>query len=123
MLPTDFAIFSPSIWSIPLCIHSRASGAARRRASAPASFSWWGKTRSLPPPWISKSSAEQLLRHRRALDVPARAAAPPRRVPRGVLALLMRLPEREVERVLLAVGPLDALALVHLVDGRRDSAP
>ena len=34
----------------------------------------------------------------------------------GVLALLVRLPEREVERVLLAVGALDALALVHLVD-------
>ena len=38
------------------------------------------------------------------------------RVPGGVLALLLRLPEREVERVLLAVGALDALALVHVVD-------
>src|SRR5204862_6634878 len=57
-----------------------------------------------------------LLGHRRALDVPAGAPAPPRRVPRGVLALLLRLPEREVQRVLLAVGALDALALAHLVD-------
>ena len=43
-------------------------------------------------------------------------ARAPRRVPARVLALLGGLPEREVERVLLAVGALDALALVHLVD-------
>ena len=60
--------------------------------------------------------AQQRLGHRRALDVPARPAAAPRRVPGGVLALLPRLPEREVQRVLLEVGALDALALVHLVD-------
>jgi hypothetical protein len=59
---------------------------------------------------------EQRLGHRGALDVPARPAAPPRRVPHGVLALLVRLPEREVERVLLQVRALDAFALVHVVD-------
>ena len=44
---------------------------------------------------------EGVLRHRRTLDVPARPAAPPGRVPRRVLARLVRLPEREVARVLL----------------------
>ena len=60
--------------------------------------------------------AEQLLGHRRALDVPARAPAAPGRVPGGVLALLRGLPEREVHRVLLEVRALDALALVHRVE-------
>jgi hypothetical protein len=59
--------------------------------------------------------AQQRLGHRRALDVPAGPARAPGRLPRGVLVGLRALPEREVERVLLAVGTLDALALVHLV--------
>ena len=59
---------------------------------------------------------QQLLGHRRALDVPARPSHPPRRGPGLVLVLLLALPEREVERILLARGALDALALVHLVD-------
>ena len=46
--------------------------------------------------------AEQLLGHHRALDVPAGPAASPRRVPRRVLARLVRLPQREVARILLA---------------------
>ena len=45
--------------------------------------------------------AEGVLGHRRALDVPAGAAAAPRRVPCGVLARLVRLPEREVAGILL----------------------
>src|SRR5437764_15419417 len=45
--------------------------------------------------------AEELLCHRRAFDVPARATRPPRRLPDGVLALLVRLPAREVPRILL----------------------
>ena len=44
---------------------------------------------------------EVLLRHRRALDVPARPAAAPRRVPPRVLAFLVGLPEREVAWILL----------------------
>src|SRR5581483_6577231 len=54
--------------------------------------------------------AEIAQRHRRALDMPAGAARPPRAVPRR-LAGLGALPEREVSRVLLAVARLDALAL------------
>ena len=48
--------------------------------------------------------------------MPARAPAPPGGIPGGVLHRLLRLPEREVERVLLERGAFDALALVHLVD-------
>src|SRR5581483_10081037 len=51
--------------------------------------------------------------HRRALDVPARPPRPPRRRPRGVLAGLRRLPQREVLRRLLARVPLLLLHLVH----------
>ena len=59
--------------------------------------------------------AEQLLRHGRALDVPPRAPRPPRRGPHGVLARLVGLPQREVERVLLVLLPLETLALVHVL--------
>src|SRR5215204_2081226 len=46
--------------------------------------------------------AEVLLAHCRALDVPARAAASPRRVPPRVLPRLVRLPQSEVARILFA---------------------
>ena len=63
--------------------------------------------------------AQVLLRHARALDVPARPAVAPGRFPRG-LARLGRLPQREVERVALAVldalGAQIAMAGFHLVD-------
>ena len=65
MLPSDFDIFSASVSIIPLCIQSRAKG--RPAASDWAiSFSWWGKTRSEPPPWIAKdgpSSASAIAEH------------------------------------------------------------
>ena len=55
-----------------------------------------------------------LLRHHRALDVPARPAATPRRVPPRVLGGgLVRLPEREVARVALQRARL--LSLLDLV--------
>ena len=53
--------------------------------------------------------AEELLRHRRALDVPAGPAGPPRRFPDGVLTLLVRLPQRKVPRVLLELLALGFL--------------
>src|SRR5437667_5968770 len=55
---------------------------------------------------------ELVLSHDRALDVPARSPAPPRRIPRRVLARLVRLPEREVARVLLERVRLLLLDLV-----------
>ena len=65
-----------------------------------------------------EAGAEVLLRHRRALDVPAGPARAPRRRPRGGLGLgllLPALPEREVARVALAarVGVGGGL---HVVD-------
>ena len=52
---------------------------------------------------------EDLERHRRALDVPARPARAPRRRPLG-LARLRRLPQREVERAALLLVDLDPRA-------------
>src|SRR5690606_3721997 len=59
--------------------------------------------------------AERVLRHRRALDVPSRAPCAPRRRPRG-LAGLLRLPQREVERELLALTRLEPRATPQLLD-------
>ena len=42
--------------------------------------------------------------------------SPHGRGPVGVLALLVRLPQREIQRVLLALGALDPLALVHVLE-------
>src|SRR5687768_9711443 len=50
--------------------------------------------------------AEVLLRHRRALDVPAGAAPAPGGIPGRVLLRLRRLPEREVARIFLQVARL-----------------
>src|SRR5204863_5549372 len=55
---------------------------------------------------------EVLLRHRRALDVPPGPARPPRRLPNRVLALLVRLPEGEVARVLFELVALGLLGRV-----------
>ena len=52
--PTDFDIFSPVKRSMPLCIQIFANALPRARDCA-SSFSWWGKTRSSPPPWISNT--------------------------------------------------------------------
>ena len=60
---------------------------------------------------------EQLLGHHGALDVPAGAPAAPRRVPPRVLAGLVRLPEREVARILLARVRLLILDLVGPLTG------
>ena len=68
---------------------------------------------------------EVLLGHRRALDVPTGATAPPRRVPPRVLALLVPLPEREVAWALLQRGLLLLLGRVAhgvLVEPARESA-
>jgi class 3 adenylate cyclase len=54
-----------------------------------------------------ESLAEDLERHRGALDVPTRPAGTPRRRPFG-LARFRGLPEREVERAALLFVDLDA---------------
>src|SRR5947199_2702439 len=53
--PSDFAIFLPSTCRKPLCIQKFAiTGECRAQRVCAISFSWCGKTRSMPPPWISK---------------------------------------------------------------------
>ena len=53
--PSDLDIFSPPTMTQPLCTQWRAN--SRPAATAWArSFSWWGKARSMPPPWMSKPS-------------------------------------------------------------------
>ena len=69
-----------------------------------------------------EAAAEVLQRHRRALDVPAGPARPPRRGPgrgRRLGLLLPALPEREVARVALAarVGVLGGLHVVDAAGG------
>src|SRR3954468_22536628 len=59
--------------------------------------------------------AEDLLRHGRALDVPARPATAPGGLPERVLALLVSLPEGEVLRVALEARGV-VLALLHLLE-------
>ena len=61
-----------------------------------------------------KRLTEILHRHRRALDVPARASFPPRAVPRG-LARLCRLPQSEVHRMMLRLVDLDARTCLHVI--------
>ena len=64
-LPTDFDIFSPVKRSIPLCVQIRANSWPSARDCA-SSFSWCGKTRSSPPPWISNagpSSSSAITEH------------------------------------------------------------
>ena len=53
----------------------------------------------------SRSRPERLLRHRRALDMPARPAGAPRRRPARVLTRLLRLPQREIHGVALEMQP------------------
>ncbi len=63
---------------------------------------------------MSKWFPEQRARHDRALDVPAGAALPPRGFPER-LALLRRLPQHEVEGILLAGQHVHALAGAQVV--------
>src|SRR5262249_50308514 len=60
---------------------------------------------------------EELLRHRGTLDVPARPPATPWRVPPGVLALLVRLPEREVAGILFPWVRFLLLDLIGALSG------
>src|SRR3954452_17190964 len=52
-LPSDLLIFSPAVVIQALCIQYDANGCPAARDWA-CSFSWWGKRRSTPPPWMSK---------------------------------------------------------------------
>src|ERR1700719_3053522 len=56
-LSSDFDIFSPSTCRKPLCIQKFAiTGVWKAQRDCAISFSWCGKTRSIPPPWMSNTS-------------------------------------------------------------------
>jgi hypothetical protein len=93
-----------------------ASSSARRAVvgrtrDCAISFSWCGKTRSSPPPWMSKVSP-RLARHRGALDVPAGAAGAPRAVPGGLAGLAAFHSAKSAGSRL----PLSVVAAAQLVD-------
>src|SRR3989304_1653563 len=54
-LPSDLLIFSSPSCSSPLCIQYLTNGLTPVKLSdCVISFSWCGKIRSCPPPWISR---------------------------------------------------------------------
>ncbi len=59
VLPSDLLIFSPDWVTQALCIQNDANGRPTARDWA-SSFSWCGKRRSSPPPWMSKDGPRYL---------------------------------------------------------------
>lgn len=58
-LPSDLDIFSPLRVTQALCTQYFAKSSPKALAWA-ISFSWCGKIRSIPPPWMSKASPRYL---------------------------------------------------------------
>ncbi len=58
-MPSDLLIFSPEVVIHALCIQYVAKSRPAARDWA-CSFSWWGKRRSTPPPWMSKAGPRYL---------------------------------------------------------------
>ena len=122
-LPSDFDIFSP-----PTVHHARVQPVPRElvaRAFGLRDLVLVVREHEVVAAAVDvEAVAEDLERHRRALDVPAGPARAPRRRPRR-LAGLRRLPQREVDRAALALVDLDARAgaLEQLRSVRCDSAP
>src|SRR5690554_746823 len=58
-LPKDLDIFSPSTRTAPACIQVVAYCLPVAASLCAISFSWCGKTKSGPPPWMSKLSPKQ----------------------------------------------------------------
>src|SRR5215470_14481190 len=54
LLPSDLDILSPAMVTQALCTQYRAKSSPKALAWA-ISFSWCGKIRSRPPPWMSKA--------------------------------------------------------------------
>ena len=54
--PVLFDIFSPERLTIPFSVQKFAKGLPVAASDCAISFSWWGKIRSCPPPWMSKCS-------------------------------------------------------------------
>ena len=117
-LPSDFDIFSPVNRSIPLCIQTRANPRPAAHDCA-RSFSWCGKTRSRPPPWIQNSGPSSF-----SAIAEHSMCQPGRPRPQGdsharVLVRLVGLPEREVARILLQRVRLLLLDLIGSLTRQR----
>src|SRR5207237_4918918 len=76
-----------------------------------------GKDQILPAAVHVEGGPQVPLRHRRALDVPPGPAGSPGTLPGDALRLarLRRLPEREIQRVPLALARFDASAREEIV--------
>ena len=88
--PSDLDIFSPVNWSIPLWAQTRAKDPPSARAWA-SSFVM-GKHQVEAAAVDLEGLAQQRFRQHRALNVPARPALAPRRVPGRVFPVLAGLP-------------------------------
>ena len=55
-LPVLFDIFSPPRFTMPFSIQKCANGLPVQDSDCAISFSWCGKIRSWPPPWMSNVS-------------------------------------------------------------------
>ena len=116
LLPSDLLIFSPPMVTHALCIHidvKRQPGRARLRLLVLVV----GEAQVDAATVDVERVAEVLAGHRGALEVPAGAAASPRRRPARGLGLvgLAALPEGEVARVALAAR-VGVLGRGHVVD-------
>ena len=109
-LPRDFDIFVPSRPTRPTCSQWRTNGRPVTDSDWAVSHSWWGKTRSRPPPWtstVSPSSRRASAEHSMCQPGSARS---PARLPRRLVGQ-RRLPQHEVERVPL-VGVVGIAAVL-----------
>ena len=113
-IPVDFAIFSPPRLTMPLC----SQYLAKVLTGSPLTLGDLILVMREDQVGAASVDVEVLTQvlgcHGRALDVPTRAARAPRRVPPR-LARLRRLPEGEVQRVVLRLPHLDPNAGTKLV--------
>ena len=120
-LPSDLLIFSPAVVIQALCIQYDANACPAARDCA-CSFSWCGKRRSTPPPWMSKALPRYLPAIAEHSMCQPGATGTPRAGPGGGLRLgllLPALPQGEVARVALPGHRLRVgghLRGLHVVD-------
>ena len=123
-LPADFDIFRPLMSRCAPCTQTRAGGPPTIGADWAISSSWWGKTLSSPPVWMSNVGP----RWRRAIAEHSRCQPgkpSPQRLGQRMLATGSgpgRLPEREVGGIALVrldVAPVAGPQVVERVARQR----